>query len=236
MTGRRSNALRQVLEQEIVTGTISPGARLDEVSLAERFRVSRTPVREALNQLETLGLVELRPRRGAIVSTIGLKDIIEMFEVMSELEGMCGRLAALRMSRDERDALQQIHLSSGAFVEENEHDAYYAQNARFHEAIYRGSRNRFLAEETTRIRNRLAPYRRLQLRAQNRLRASFDEHEEIVSAIMDENAERAEKALSAHVSVQTGAFNDFIATLPWNLIDADTGREAKRSERKIAVI
>ena len=215
----KKQAMRQVLEQEIVTGILAPGARLDEVSLANRFNVSRTPVREALNQLGMLGLVELRPRRGAIVATIGIKDILEMFEVMAEMESLCGRLAAERMTNEERQHLETIHLSAAPLVKDDQYDAYYAINVDFHEALYQGGKNRFLARETMRLRNRVAPYRRLQLRAQNRMKKSFNEHAAIVAAIVAGDAEQTGQLMKDHVTVQSGTFNDFVATLPWNLIE-----------------
>ena len=85
--------LRDRIEDRIATGIYAPGERLDETTLAEHFGVSRTPVREALQQLAAGGLVELRGRRGAIVSAPDPARLMEMFDVMAELEAMCGRLA-----------------------------------------------------------------------------------------------------------------------------------------------
>ena len=95
---RRAEALRDEIEQDIVTGHFQPGERLDEQSLADRFGVSRTPIREALMQLASTGMVELHSRRGAFVASLGLKEIIERFEAMAALEGMCGALAARRIT------------------------------------------------------------------------------------------------------------------------------------------
>ena len=97
------------LEQDIVTGALRPGERLDEQSLAARFGVSRTPIREALMQLASAGLIELQPRRGAFVASLSLRDVIERFEVMAALEGACGALAARRITEGERLALLEAH-------------------------------------------------------------------------------------------------------------------------------
>ncbi len=86
--------LRQTIEDEIVDGALRPGDRLDECQLAARFGVSRTPIREALLQLAVTGLIEVKPRRGAVVSIPEPARLIEMFETMAELEAACGRLAA----------------------------------------------------------------------------------------------------------------------------------------------
>ena len=99
MSAKRSDALRDHLEEDILTGALRPGDRLDEMSLAERFGVSRTPIREALFHLAAAGLIDNRPKRGAIVAEIGPRQLVEMFEVMAELEGMCARLAARRATQ-----------------------------------------------------------------------------------------------------------------------------------------
>src|SRR5215213_11508740 len=106
---RRAEALRDQLEQDIVTGHFKPGERLDEQSLASRFGVSRTPIREALMQLASAGMVELQPRRGAFVASLSLREVIERFEVMAALEGACGALAARRIGDEERRQLLEVH-------------------------------------------------------------------------------------------------------------------------------
>src|SRR5947209_5256764 len=101
----RSEQLREDIEENIATGRFRPGMRLDETELAQRFGVSRTPLREALFQLASMGVVEMQARRGAVVAEVAPHRLVEMFEVMAELEAMCGRLAARRMSGAEQQAL-----------------------------------------------------------------------------------------------------------------------------------
>ncbi len=212
--GKQVQKLLQSLEQEIVTGQLPPGTRLDEVRLAERYGVSRTPVREALNRLAATGLVVLRPRRGAVVAAPGLKELLEMFEVMAELEGLCGRLAARRMSAAEIQALQTAHTSSLATIKAADSEAYYQANVAFHEAIYSGCHNRFLGDQTRALRNRLAAYRRLQLRQHDRMTHSFQEHEQVLGAIIAGDGDAADRLLQQHVTVQSGSFTDFVSSLP----------------------
>ncbi len=230
MPRERNAGLKRRLQDEIVTGVLRPGTRLDEASLAARFNVSRTPVREALLQLSSAGLVEMRPRRGAVVASIGLKQLLEMFEVMAELEGMCGRLAARRDSPDECDALRAVHEAATASADAKDPEAYYHLNVRFHEAIYAMSRNAFLAEETLKLRNRLAPYRRLQLRQPDRIANSFREHLEVLEAIAAHDADRAEASMQAHVATQGGTFNDFVASLPADMVAAVSHGAARAGE------
>ncbi len=218
MAVKRSEELLKQLEQEILTGELQPGTRLDEKSLTERFNVSRTPVREALHKLSTIGLIDILPRRGATVRKVGLKELIEMFEVMAELEGLCGALATQRMTNEELDRLRKRHEETLQLVQSGKYDEYYDANVLFHECIYKGSHNNFLAEQTMNLRNRVAPYRRIQLRTPKRLETSFAEHETILHAMENRDSEQASQLLKSHVTIQQGSFNNFIATLPLELL------------------
>ena len=213
MTRYRGDDIREVLENEIVAGEIMPGTHLDEATLAQRFAVSRTPVREVLNRLASSGLVELRPRRGAFVARLSLEKLVEMFETMAEMEAVCGRLAARRMSEQEHQALLKSHEACRRAVTAGIPDAYYAENTKFHEVIYDGCHNAFLTGEVRRIRRRLHAYRRLQLRVRNRMQSSFDEHDEIVAAILAGDGQRAEDALRDHVTVQGERFHQLVTGL-----------------------
>jgi DNA-binding GntR family transcriptional regulator len=205
--------LRDELENEILTGALMPGERLDEVPLANRFGVSRTPIREALMQLASAGLVEIRPRRGAVVAELGPGRLVEMFEVMAELEGMAGRLAARRHTEADAAAIRAAHEACRAAAASGDCDAYYYENERFHLAIYAASHSGFLAEQCTALHRRLKPYRRLQLRVRNRLGVSFAEHDGIVAAILAGDGEAANAALRAHVAIQGERFSDLLASL-----------------------
>jgi len=220
----RNTELKTQLEHDINSGRLRPGERLDELSLAARFDVSRTPVREALLQLASLGLVEMRPRRGAVVASIGLKDLLDMFEVMAELEGMCARLAARRISDQECLVLRDVHEQSRRTVDEGDFDGYYACNVLFHETLYMASRNAFLAEQTMALRNRLAPYRRSQLHQHDRLQRSFSEHGDILTAIVNRDADHVDALMKQHLSAQGGSVQDFIATLPVDLLNQTASR------------
>lgn len=214
MTKGRHVELVNDLEKKIITGKLTPGSRLDETFLAKEYNVSRTPVREALMQLNASGLVELRPGRSAIVASIDLKAMLQMFEVMSELEGMCGRLATRRANDDEIKKLKEIHKKSKEAVEKRDLEKYYELNVQLHETIYIACRNDFLIQQTTTLRNRLAAYRRGQLLSGNRIEQSYAEHSKIIESIIARNAEETDKLLFNHVMIQSGTINDFIATLP----------------------
>lgn len=214
MKRRTASRLREALEQDIVTGRIAPGQKLDEVTLASRFGVSRTPIREALLELSMSGLVDLRPRRSAVVASLGPGRLFEMFEVMAELEGMCGRLAARRIRDDERKALADACDACARAAERGDTDDYYYENERFHHLIYEICGNAFLAEEAGKLHRRLKPYRRLQLKVRNRMHASLAEHQAIVDALCAGDSAAAEARLKAHITVQGERFSDLVASLP----------------------
>src|SRR5262245_53191470 len=202
----RAENLRDAIEEDIATGAFPPGMHLDEPELAERFGVSRTPLREALIQLSSMGLIALRPRRGAVVAEITPQRLLEMFEVMAELEAMCGRLAARRMSDADHAALESAHEACKAAWVAGDSNAYYIENERFHHAIYAGTHSSFLMEQTSAMHKRLRPYRRLQLRVRNRLASSFTEHSGIVEALLAGDADAASERLRAHILVQGERF------------------------------
>lgn len=215
-----SASLREQIEEMIAVGVYKPGRHLDETELATRFGVSRTPIRETLIQLASMGLVVIRPRRGAIVAELGPQQLVEMFEVMSELESTCGRLAARRMTPEEQKALLAAHEACLAAMQAHEPDDYYYKNEVFHEAIYAGSHNQFLIEQTRNLYRRLRPYRRLQLRVRDRLANSYREHEGVVQAIVSGDGDLAARLLRDHVMIQGQRFSDLMASLPQLMQDA----------------
>ena len=214
MSENTHQKLRDEIENGIVTGVFEPGERLDEVQLAKRFGVSRTPIREALMQLSAIGLVEIRPRRGAVVVDPAPQRVFEMFEVMAEMEGMAGALAARRHTEVDRDALLAAHASCEHSAASQDADAYYYDNEGFHLAIYAASHSSFLEDQCIALHRRLRPYRRLQLRVRNRMKVSLDEHAGIIAAILAGDTENARKRLRDHIVVQGDRFSALMQILP----------------------
>lgn len=210
----RSTSLREEIEELIAIGQLPPGHHLDETELAARFGVSRTPIREALIQLASMGIIEMRPRRGAQVATISAQQLVEMFEVMAEFEAMCGRMAARRMSKDEQTALQAAHDACMAARDADDPDEYFYKNEVFHGLIYSGSHNTFLSQQAMNLHRRLRPYRRLQLRVRDRVKTSFHEHDGVVKAIISGDGEATAHLLRSHIMIQGQRFADLIASLP----------------------
>ena len=205
--------IREVLEQEILTGDRQPGPKLDEKSIAESFSVSRTPVREALQQLATAGLIELIPHRGAFVKSVSIRELIQMFEVMAELEGMAGRLAARRIDEATLTRLRNCLTSCETAAVSSDTDTYYHENEQFHRAIYDACGNDFLAGEARRLHQRLQAFRRLQLRVPKRMDQSLAEHRQIVEAIAAGDGDESERIMREHILIQGERFADFVALL-----------------------
>lgn len=213
MEKRRADIISEQLEELIFDGTYPDGARLDEVTLADQFGVSRTPLREALQRLALSGLIELIPRRGAFVRQPGPVELMEMFEVMAEVEAVCGRLAAMRISDKALTELHDANAKCQAAIDAQNPDAYYLENERFHRIIYQQSGNSFLASEAGALHRRLKPFRRQQLRLRGRMAQSMAEHEDIVQALEAGEPERAANALRGHVAIQGEKFHSLMATL-----------------------
>jgi len=191
--------IRTSLADEIVRGDIGPGVPLDEASIAERFKVSRTPVREAIRQLEAIGFAEARPHRGAVVPHFTPEKLNEIFMVMAELEALCARQAAVLATPAERRQLEQAHVACRDAARIGDIPSYYETNLRFHETIYAISHNDFLAEVTLGVRNRVAPFRKAQFQSLGRLLKSVEEHEVVVQAILTGDADRAAAAMRDHL-------------------------------------
>jgi DNA-binding GntR family transcriptional regulator len=202
------------LEEEIVSGVLPPGTRLDEVQLAERYGLSRTPLREALAQLAASGLIEIKPRAGAYVTQLSPRAMIECLSYTAEVEAIAAMWAASRMTAYERTTLSDLQTRAADSVERGDSDSYFDQNRAFHEAIYAGAHNSYVQEAAERLFLRGAPYRRLQLRQRGRLATSHAEHRAIAEAILAEDGVGAANAIRSHIMIQGDRFLEFLATLP----------------------
>lgn len=209
----RSEWLQQCLRDEIVRGDLAPGTRLDEQVLAERFQVSRTPVREALSHLASSGLVEMRRHQGATVKTLTITELVEMFQVVAELEGLCARLAARRMTPPEREQLDRAHRDCVERVEAGDPEGFFEINNRLHEIVYAGSHNAFLVAETRALRDRVNPYRHYITYPPGRMTSSNDEHAEVIAAIAANDGEAAHRLMRGHVNVLGEVSADLVASL-----------------------
>ena len=214
MASSIAETLKLKIEHDILMFKFKPGERLDESRLAERFGSSRTPVREALRLLAAEGLVRIRTHRGAVVSGLSMAELIDMFEMIAIYEGLCARLATKHATLDEMAQITDAHEACRACCEADDFDGYCVANVRFHDSIYRASHNGYLIKQTVSLRNRLGAYRRFQLRHNNRLRESFQEHQAVFDAIKAGDADTAERSLREHITAHGSLIASLITRLP----------------------
>lgn len=202
----RAERLRAELADDIVCGRLAPGTALDETSLANRFGVSRTPVREALRELAAAGLIVHRAHRGAIVTALTEDRLKEMFIVMAELEALSAGLCAVAMTPAERQSLIDLHDEAEDLVRRGDLVGYTNANEQFHTALYVGSHNSFLAETTLSVRRRVSAFRRAQFRSLGRLKQSHEEHDRVVQAILRGDRDAAQREMHQHLETVRDSF------------------------------
>lgn len=199
------------MAEAILAGEFAPGFRLDEQFLTQRYAVSRTPIREAIRQLASTGLIQVRPRRGAVVTRVTPDQLEELFIAMAELEATCARLAAMSMAPTQRRRLQTLHEQMAAMVEASDTAGYADANLALHAQIYAGAHNSVIADMATALRRRLAPFRRAQFYVDGRLARSHAEHEAVVGAILRGDAAAAHAAMLDHVTLVEQSFEELCA-------------------------
>ena len=184
---------------------IGPGAFIDENVLAERWQISRTPLREALKVLAAEGLVELVPRRGCRVIEITETDADELFPIMALLEGRCALEATQHMVAADLRELQRLHDELERTAAAHDVDGYYKANHVFHSFVQRVANNRWLDRVTADLRKFVRMLRGRQLVFPDRIDASINEHRVLIAAMLARDGVRAERAMHDHLLAQLAA-------------------------------
>lgn len=192
----QKDAYTLILEA-IEQGDYRPGDRLVESDLAERFGVSRTPVREALQRLETQSMLA-RDGRSLIVASLDHNQLAELYAVRAELEGLAARLAAKHASPEEARVLRGMVEDDRAHL--NNPEAMSRANKRFHKQIHLASHNRYLVQQLDLVHRSMALLATTSLAAVGRSEAALAEHDAIVRAIEAGDGDAAQAALRAHIS------------------------------------
>lgn len=205
--------LRLQLADDIVRGALEPGSSLDESEIARRFNVSRTPVREALRQLVASGLVNARAHRSAVVARPTIEQLNSMFEAMAELEALCAGLAAERMPVIQRRELEALHERLRILSYDGNPQLFHEVNEAFHNAIYAGSQNGYVADMALATRVRVQPFRRAQFRNLGRLAKSYVEHDRVVIAIMRGDKAGAANAMREHIETVREEYEVYAVSL-----------------------
>jgi DNA-binding GntR family transcriptional regulator len=183
--------------EAIDVGIYKPGSRLVESELAERFGVSRTPIREALQRLETQSLLT-REGRSLIVASLDHNQMAELYVVRTELEGLAARLAAQHASEEEIDVLQQMVGADRTWT--HDASALSRSNKRFHKQLHLASHNRFLVQQLDLVHRSMALLATTSLAVEGRGPVALDEHQAIVTAISERNGAAAYQAVRQHLS------------------------------------
>lgn len=187
----------QLILEAIDTGIYKPGDRLVESDLAERFGVSRTPIREALQRLETQSLLT-RDGRSLIVASLDHSQLSELYVVRGELEGLAARLAAIHATEEELRVLRDMLEADHALIQDPE--AMSRANRRFHKQIHLASHNRFLVQQLDLVHRSMALLASTSIAAAGRPADTLKEHDRIVSAIEARDGDAAYQALRDHIS------------------------------------
>lgn len=190
------------LREQIYQQELTPGDAIDEMALCERFGISRTPLREALKVLNSEGLIELIPRRGSFVRSMDVEELNELFPVMVVLEGLCAREAVENCEAEDLKKLESMHEKLEEFAKVGDVDNYYEQNFVFHQAVQDLSGNKWLQRVIGDLRKVLRLARHMQLTMPGRLKASLEEHRQIMQAFIKNDPDLADKNMQNHLKQQ----------------------------------
>ncbi len=209
----QSNIIRDFLLKRIRAGILIPGDPIDETTLSEKFKVSGTPVREALTQLQALGLIERAPRAGARIFQPDIERLIGMIELHAELEGTTAHFAARRIGPDQEEKLLEAVEACESFVADPSNvpqKGYYQLNIDFHIRMIEATNNDDLMNAMISSSDRLISY----FRARHRLRGepirSARDHRAIAKAILAGDAEKARELTIRHVTVDGATILDVV--------------------------
>jgi len=193
--------VRDRLREDILAGRLEPGAELSEVGLARELGTSRGPLREALGRLASEGLVTITPRRGAVVTQLSREEFIDAYQVREALETLAVRLAVPLMSDAEVAHLRELCELMDRAARDDEVHVFFDTNNSFHEALVRGSRNQKLHEVHRMLVGQMVPYLPRSLELRGNLQQSVAEHQAILAAIEERDADRAADLLAEHIEV-----------------------------------
>ena len=188
------------LRQAILTGELKPGERLMEIHLANKLGVSRTPIREAIRKLEKEGLVTIEPRKGAYASDISIKDMVDVLEVRQYLESLAAGMAAVRITPEEKQQLQEATDAYKQAVESEDTSEIIKWDENFHKIIVDCSGNKTLIQMISQVQELALRFRYIYYDDFSRYKNQPLEHQEIEEAIMSGNADKAREEAYAHLA------------------------------------
>ncbi len=198
------------LMEEISAGELAPGKRLDEAGLAERFGVSRTPIREVLSRLTAQGILVPGEKRGVFVAEYSREELAQIFEAMHEIESACARIASQRLNLLARTEIEFAQGECMVAAEAGDRTAYLRANEKFHMAIYKATGNPYMAEIASEFRRRTGPFRAKKFADKEDLVRSAESHKELIANIFSEDSATASNGMRSHMT------QSFVQTLKAN--------------------
>lgn len=197
--GSLTTKVFKILEKAILKGEFLPGEALTEQSLSNQLGVSRTPVREALRQLELAGLVKTVPNKGAEVVGISEKDVDDIYTIRVHIEGLAARWAAENISEEDIKKLKDTLELQEFYVSKGDTDRVKSLDSSFHEAVYKASESNPLRQILSQLHNYIQSSRGLSIDSEGRAVAAVAEHRKIFEAIESGNGDLAEKEAQIHI-------------------------------------
>jgi DNA-binding GntR family transcriptional regulator len=207
------------IRDAIISGAITSGSRVSEPDLAERFGISRTPIREALRQLESEGYLTVIPRKGAVVSAFTQKDVEEFYAIKSILEGYAAKLACCRLSEKEIDRLQTINKRLSELCEQSDVKQFFKVHNDFHDLFIKAADNEKLREMINLLVTRFQRLRLMSISQPGRMAVSVTEHEKIITAFRERNCEAAELLVRKNAEYGGKVLLDETACRPGEAMD-----------------
>lgn len=195
LRGRVFNQIREA----ILSGKYKSGEELRESTIGHELGVSRTPVREALRQLELEGLVKIVPNKGAQVINLSVKDIKDIYAIRSHLEGLCARWACENITPEQIDALEEIVYLSDFHTSKNHYEQMLELDNKFHDIIYEASESKMLRHLLKDFHHYVQRVRKITLSSMERAAKSNLEHKAILEALKEHDADKAEELAHEHI-------------------------------------
>ncbi len=187
------------LENDILNGKYKPGESLKEASIANEMKVSRTPVRESIRQLELEGLVAYIPNKGVVVKGLSLEDIRDIFDIRMKIEGLAAKRAASNITPEQLKELQEVVEFEEFYTRKGDTEQILKLDTKFHEIIFRASGSRLLDRTLTSFHHYIQRARNLSLKDKERAKKALIEHKAIMQAIARKDKEKAEILMSEHI-------------------------------------
>jgi DNA-binding GntR family transcriptional regulator len=207
----------QKIREAITYGHLKPGEKMVEMGLCQTFQIGRTPIREALRQLQMEGYIEVSVNRGAIIKKITVEELEWVYDTLSVLEAYAVELLTKKITRSEIKSLRTIQSNLAKATQKVDYKRWFDENNLFHEHLHRLSGNPVLSEEIVRLRNRIYRNRSLTLTLQGRFHAYIGEHKAILDAMIQRDSGKAATAMRTHLNNAKINVTKFLRENPWFL-------------------